>query len=270
MAMIHAFWFSPVYHTRLVALTLGEALRDELTAHPIFLEHSQSREKASLHTWDITNHQATPSLNRADFAILAIPVYAGRVPPLAADRLRKIRGNTARAILVATYGNRAYDNALVELAALAKEIDFVPVAAAACIARHTIAGIYAEGRPNGADLADLRAFAKRFAEIQPRTMPPVPGEVPAEPARVFPLPQTVNENCVLCGHCWEECPARAIEPNAPASVNKSLCICCMRCVAICPENARVPDPAFIGGIRQKIAEPCAIPKSNEFFMGEKK
>lgn len=252
---IHVFWFSPVYHTRLLALELGKALAEHLNHIP-------------LATHSLTRSGEKVTLGPDDLAILASPVYAGRIPPLALAHFAQIGSHHSKAVLLSSYGNRAYDDALVDLVQLAHKLDMEPIAAAACIARHTIGLIYAEGRPNADDLAEVREFAQKIArklseDIADRLE--VPGNIPTKPAVVFPLPQTVNPNCVLCGHCWEQCPAQAIAPGHPASVNKQLCICCMRCVAICPEQARIPDHSFISGIRQKLEPLCSQPRKNEFF-----
>ena len=47
-------------------------------------------------------------------AIVVVPVYGGHVAPLAMERLRNIRGLDAPTVLVAVYGNRAYEKALME------------------------------------------------------------------------------------------------------------------------------------------------------------
>lgn len=48
-------------------------------------------------------------------AVIAVPSYAGRVPAPAVQRLTAMQGNGARAVLVCVYGNRAYEDTLVEL-----------------------------------------------------------------------------------------------------------------------------------------------------------
>ena len=55
------------------------------------------------------------SLTQDDLAVIAVPSYGGRVPTPAAERLAALHGNGARAVLVCVYGNRAYEDTLVEL-----------------------------------------------------------------------------------------------------------------------------------------------------------
>ena len=57
----------------------------------------------------------TLSLGKDDAAVIAVPSYGGRVPALAVQRISKIRGNQARCVIVCVYGNRAYEDTLVEL-----------------------------------------------------------------------------------------------------------------------------------------------------------
>lgn len=256
---INLIWFSPLYHTRELTLALGSVIARALGS-PAIIQH------------DITGAPWEPGnlvFEEGDVAIIAIPVYAGRVPPLAFERISLFSGNGAPAIILGSYGNRAYDNALKELSELASARGFVPFAAAACIARHTIAKLYGEGRPNANDLEELAAFGRRCASMLEKNQElhatDVPGKIPAGPAPVFPLPQSVDDNCVLCGHCWKMCPASAITPERPQVVDAKRCICCMRCVSICPEGARHASLDFIQGIVRKLAPLCAEPKKNEFF-----
>lgn len=59
-----------------------------------------------------------------DLVIIGMPVYAGRIPMVAVPRLSGLKGNGTPCILVATYGNRHYDDALVEMEDIAREHGF--------------------------------------------------------------------------------------------------------------------------------------------------
>lgn len=259
MAKIFNIWFSPLYHTRELCRVLGESVQKYLPA-------------SVLHEHDLTDFDATGNgleIGGEDMAILGAPVYAGRIPTLFAEKVSSMRGNGAKAILLVSYGNRAFDDALVELANLAGQAGFRPIGACACIARHTIAQTYAQGRPDGRDLTEVAEFGRKMAELpaEPNTGAAlsVPGNLPDKPGPRFPLPQTVNENCVRCGICQAKCPARAIDFKDPALVDQNKCICCMRCVGVCPENARIPNAEFIAAITKKLEPVCKTAKSNEFF-----
>ena len=50
-----------------------------------------------------------------DTVVISVPSYGGRVPITAVDRISKLKGNGARSVIVCVYGNRAYEDTLVEL-----------------------------------------------------------------------------------------------------------------------------------------------------------
>lgn len=259
MAVIYNIWFSPVYHTRELCRELGAAIGKNLPGS-LVEDH------------DFTDYNAPENplaFCRDDVAVLAAPVYVGRIPAVFAEKLSALQGNGAKAVLLASYGNRAFEDALAELANVAEKAGFKPFAACACIARHTIAQACAQGRPDGNDLGEVRNFGLEIAQFLTagarEPVLAVPGNVPDKTAPRFPLPQTVNENCVRCGICQEKCPLHAIDFNDPRLVDPQKCISCMRCIALCPENAREPNPEFIAAVAKKLEPVCETPKCNEFF-----
>ena len=85
-------------------------------------------------------------LAREDLAVIAVPSYGGRAPELAMERLRKVRGNGARCVVVCVYGNRAYEDTLLELADGVEKQGFRVMAAVAGVAEHSIIHQYGAGR----------------------------------------------------------------------------------------------------------------------------
>ena len=73
-----------------------------------------------------------------DLLIVGVPSYAGRVPEMAVRSLRRFLGNNTPAIIVSAYGNRAYDDTLIELKDLMESHGFKLLSAAAVIAQHSI------------------------------------------------------------------------------------------------------------------------------------
>ena len=102
-------------------------------------------------------------IDAQDLALIAVPAYGGRVPAAAAERLRAVQGNGARAVLVAVYGNRAFEDTLVELEDLARQAGFRVAAAVAAVAEHSIDRATAAGRPDAQDAAELAEFGRRIA-----------------------------------------------------------------------------------------------------------
>ena len=88
----------------------------------------------------------TVAMTKEDVAVIAVPSYGGRVPAVAAERLGMMRGNGAQAVLVCVYGNRAYEDTLVELEDAAKGAGFRVIAAVSAIAEHSIVRQFAAGR----------------------------------------------------------------------------------------------------------------------------
>ena len=97
-----------------------------------------------------------------DLVLFGVPVYGGRIPSPAVQTLRRMQGSRTPAVLVAAYGNREYDDALLELADIAAANGFIPFAAAALIAEHSIMHSVAAGRPDAQDAKKIEAFGTQL------------------------------------------------------------------------------------------------------------
>ena len=102
------------------------------------------------------------SYNKMDIALIAVPSFGGRVPAPAVQRLEAIQACQAMGVIVCVYGNRAYEDTLIELNDAAQKSGFGVVAGIAAIAEHSIMHQYAEGRPDEQDSHSLRDFAKKI------------------------------------------------------------------------------------------------------------
>ena len=145
------------------------------------------------------------------------------------------------------YGNRDFEDALLELQDLLIEQNFRPVAAIAAVAQHSMMSSLAAHRPDEQDGAQLAEFAQKVAEklvsCDCCNSPCVPGNRPYREPEPTPVIPATNENCVQCGLCAARCPVGAIDPADPSHINPTLCILCMRCAGICPTKAKdLPSP----------------------------
>ena len=211
--------------------------------------------------------------------LLGAPVYAGRLPAIAAARLRRLQGRGGPAVLVVVYGNRAYEDALLELRDLALECGFVPVAAGAFVGEHSFSAPdtpIAVGRP---DADDLRR-AQEFGRIAAGKLAVLPGLAAMDPLRVpgnLPYkdvtlaggvaPETREAECGHCGQCVTACPVGAVRlTDGVVVTDKALCIRCCACVKGCPTGARVMTDASIRAIATRLAANCKDRKAPEYFL----
>lgn len=201
-----------------------------------------------------------------EVVVIAVPSYGGRVPGLAAERIRQVHGNGARAVLVCVYGNRAYEDTLVELEDLAKEAGFEVTAAVAAVAEHSIVRSIAAGRPDAEDRAVLADFGQTILErLQTgRKVGTIPGNRPYKKTGGGMVPQT-EDSCVQCGQCAAQCPAGAIDFQDAHKVDAEKCISCMRCAAICPNHAKTLDAAKLAGVKAMLEKVCAGRKTCELY-----
>ncbi|NMD38292.1 MAG: 4Fe-4S binding protein [Christensenellaceae bacterium] len=224
-------------------------------------------------TIDITpykNRSFSYDFKTEDITVFAVPVYGGRVPKPAMETIKNIKGNYTPAILVAVYGNRAYDDALLELKNILVENGFVPIAAGAFVAKHSIMKI-AKGRPNNEDIAEIEFFADKALDsiqgekIEKISPVDVPGNFPyVEPGGKTPTPLT-NKDCIKCGACSRFCPVGAISKKSPNKTDYELCIGCMACIKICPNKARHLDKEKLKPVKNKFKEMYAEPRAPECF-----
>ena len=87
---------------------------------------------------DLTlDEEDTPIHVENELTVIAAPVYGGRIAPVALQRIKRLKAQHSPAILVAVYGNRDYEDALLELHNTAVELGFTPLSGAAFIGEHS-------------------------------------------------------------------------------------------------------------------------------------
>ena len=250
---VHQIIFSPTGGTRRVSEILCQGIGKETILTDLCVKATD------IHL---------PDIHENDFVVIAMPVFAGRVPSLAAERLRKVYSHGAKCVVVAVFGNRAYDDALLEMRDIATEMGFRVIAAVAAVAEHSVVRKYGRGRPDVDDEHKLRQFGSDIiskAERDDCSLPQVPGNRPYKKAGNVPQPKG-RRGCNRCGVCANQCPADAIPISDPQKVDTSKCISCMRCISVCPVGARSIGAVMNFLATQGLKKVCATRKENELYL----
>ena len=243
-------YFSPAGSTKTVVQTAAAELARLFKAESRYISLNTPSDRAQEY-----------SFAADELVVFGCPVYAGKLPnKISPDFARILHGTGTPALALVTYGGRAYDNALAEMCALLTKNGFKPAAGGAFLCRHVFSDRLAAGRPDAADLGELRMLAQGVA-LKLRSegefkAPEVPGD--AEAAYYTPLktdktpakflkakPSTAAVLCEKCGLCAKLCPMGAINPENPTEI-PGTCIKCCACTTYCPTGAKkFDDPDFL-------------------------
>lgn len=211
--------------------------------------------------------------NGQELCFIGVPSFGGRVPETAVKRLKEMKGNQTPAVLIVAYGNREYEDTLLELKDTIEESGFVCVGAVAAVAEHSIMHQFAAGRPDEKDVEELKRFGERLKKrieeaksVEEIRITKVPGNRPYKEYGGVPMKPEASKKCTGCGECAELCPVEAIPKKNPKETDKEKCISCMRCISVCPAGARSVNKLMLAAASLKMKKACAGRKKNELFL----
>lgn len=158
MHNVTAMYFSATGTTKTICTVISERMGTSLgvpVSHYDFtLPHARASKKDQF---------VFPSFGTRDVVVFGVPVYAGRVPNVIKDYVASVRGNGAVAVPVVLFGNRDYDDALIELCGYLEHSGFLIAGAGAFVGEHAFSKTLAAGRPDEHDLKIAADFADAVA-----------------------------------------------------------------------------------------------------------
>lgn len=244
---VRAVYFSPTGTTKKIVTTVAGCISMEL--------------KLPKETYDFTPpavRKEGVTFGADEIVVFGIPTYAGRIPNVLLKYLATVKADGALAVPVALYGNRNFDDSLIELRNLLEANGFHTVAGAAFIGEHSFSKILGKDRPDVKDMMIAGKFGKEAAE-KIRGITDVSALLPVEvkgetPIRTYyqprdrkgnpidirkVLPKT-KANCINCGICADVCPMGSISRDNVAEFT-GICIKCGACIKQCPVEAKYYD-----------------------------
>lgn len=227
-------------------------------------------------SFDLTIHkEKKPVLNfkENDFVIFGIPVYSGRMPKTFLEYFDDVKGNGTPAALIATYGCREFEDALLELKTEVEKRGFKVIGAAAFPTEHSIVRSVGLGRPNKADMKVISDFGIQLNRRLKRntSFENVDIQVPGNAAyRKYSgpslFPKVDVNHCTQCGACAKSCPAAAIPPDNTKKTIHKKCIVCLKCIRVCKQKARYVNNLKMKLAYKKMNKICKSDKTADIFL----
>ena len=159
---IFSIYFSPTGGVKKVMTTLEEEFKAALTQDSSKDTAQKEDTGSKLITIDLLKPDtdyASYHFTAKDVCLVGVPSFGGRVPDVVIERLKKMSANKAKAVAVVVYGNRHYDDTLLELKDVLEGIGFTVIAGITANAKHSIFKQYATLRPDAEDKTELKTFA---------------------------------------------------------------------------------------------------------------
>ncbi|AUM99501.1 ferredoxin [Clostridium botulinum] len=268
---INTMYFSGTDTTKKVVCVIAKTLS----------ENFQIKEKINNVDFTLPKvREKVVSFSKEDIVIVGVPVYAGRVPNVLLKYLKTISGNGALAIAIVLYGNRNYDDALIELKDILELDGFKVVAGAAFIGEHSFSNSLARNRPDEKDMDIVRTFADEiYTKIinekiiktvfvkgnTPYRKYYMPKDEKGQPIDIRKVKPKTNNNCIDCKLCANLCPMGSIDFEDVTKLN-GICIKCCACIKKCPVGAKYFDDSRYLKHKKELENNFRYRKEPELFI----
>ena len=246
---MEVYYFSPTGGTTKVSDIFAAAIGKEVIWH------------------ELGDKQTLAEKPQGELIVVAAPVFAGRIPSVVREKIKTLAGEGKKVVTIAVYGNRAYEDALLEMNDILIQCGFTVIASAAFVAQHSIVPEVGAGRPDAEDIKEIRTFAKAVKNSTSAENVHVPGNRPYKPGMNVPAAPLSLPSCTACGACAKICPTDAIAiVDGKMATDAAKCILCMACIHVCPKQARILPPPVQQKTDNMLAAFKAVRNKNETFF----
>ena len=246
---MEVYYFSPTGGTKKVSSIFADAMEKEVIWH------------------DLGSKEPMMEKPEGEMTVVASPVFGGRIPSVVREKIEKFSGTGKKAVTIAVYGNRAYEDALLEMNDILTKCGFTVIASGAFVAQHSMAPEIGAGRPDGEDEKEIHKFAETVKNSTAVENVQVPGNRPYKPEMNMPVAPISLPSCTKCGKCVTVCPTNAISVADGAVITDiEKCILCMACTHICTEQARISPLPLQQKTEQMLGALKGVRNKNEVFL----
>lgn len=246
---MEVYYFSPTGGTKRVSSIFTDAMEKEVVWH------------------DLGSKETMGEKLEGEMIVVAAPVFGGRIPSVVREKMEKLSGMGKMAVTIAVYGNRAYDDALLEMNDILIKRGFTVIASGAFVAQHSMAPEVGAGRPDQEDEKEIRKFAEAVKNSTSTENIHVPGNHPYKPEMNMPVTPLSLPSCTMCGKCARVCPTNAVSiTDGKVATDAEKCIFCMTCTYGCPEKARILPPPLQQKMEQMLGALKNVRNKNEIFL----
>ena len=246
---MEVYYFSPTGGTKKVSSIFADAMEKEVIWH------------------DLGSKEPMMEKPEGEMTVVASPVFGGRIPSVVREKIEKFSGTGKKAVTIAVYGNRAYEDALLEMNDILTKCGFTVIASGAFVAQHSMAPEVGAGRPDGEDEKEIHKFAETVKNSTAVENVQVPGNRLYKPEMNLPVAPISLPSCTKCGKCVTVCPTNAISVADGAVITDiEKCILCMACTHICTEQARIRPLPLQQKTEQMLGALKSVRNKNEVFL----